>query len=421
MADLRAPVEVFGRAVHERDLKLASASFREYENRLFSLSIFGGDAARSAQYLFHVLWKLMMVVLPWRAGMEAHEESTTEQTLPNRWLPSRFGRRQALAAGSAHRFPAECEAADSSSVWYSGNHLPPHQENKAANDGRTAILVEASDYARYYGSHVPVPGPLRHAVMFQLRGLRAQVDEWRAAARHYTGWLDWRFTFPPYETRRYVGLPQAPRDSGSRRESIETARIPNPASFWASPEPSPTRTYRNEAARLMPERNVVRQSNASERAGTSQVEVCGHVMRMAVVGKLYQPRLPGGREGKRRRASVFNIPVRYWTVGEVGDHSSDGDRWVLVDDGLAGFDVYHSSGIDSLRSSDMLDKQLTKQTSHGRVVTDIVTARALRDMSSGVNRFRGNCCCPGRYLRFWRETATTDGRTRYTSGLMYLT
>lgn len=48
--------------------------------------------------------------------------------------------------------------------------------------------------------------------------------------------------------------------------------------------------------------------------------------------------------GKLWQTSARTSPIRYCTVGEVGDHRSQGDLWLLCDDGASGFDIYDVTG-----------------------------------------------------------------------------
>ncbi|KAK0724845.1 hypothetical protein B0H67DRAFT_117166 [Lasiosphaeris hirsuta] len=61
-------------------------------------------------------------------------------------------------------------------------------------------------------------------------------------------------------------------------------------------------------------------------------------------------------------------PVVFWSVGEVADHRSDADRWVLLSDGRAGFDVFDISGVSSLQGDKFALK--TTLTENGRILGD---------------------------------------------------
>ncbi|KAI3396228.1 hypothetical protein diail_366, partial [Diaporthe ilicicola] len=66
------------------------------------------------------------------------------------------------------------------------------------------------------------------------------------------------------------------------------------------------------------------------------------------------PSAPGRSANSARRAPGAPDEV-YYTVGEVGDHISTGDLWILVDDGAHGHDVYNATWADDQWAFDFDD------------------------------------------------------------------
>ncbi|KAK3346331.1 hypothetical protein B0T25DRAFT_633845 [Lasiosphaeria hispida] len=89
----------------------------------------------------------------------------------------------------------------------------------------------------------------------------------------------------------------------------------------------------------------------------------GQAKRATLVAKKVQ-QMQKEKDSERKQTN----PVVFWTVGEVADHRSDTDRWVLLSDGQAGFDVFDVSGVSRLRGDRFTKK--TTLTENGHLLSD---------------------------------------------------
>lgn len=344
---LRAPLETFAEAHKARDLRWAYATYKLFQERLEvynELFQHNKYAENPSYFIFIAVCRLMQVVLPWEKQTQSHNFSVNYPALPNRWFPSAA----ALAAGCPFRFPPLSEHGRDDYSWGSGGDLiSPLCATSPASMGRKDLVDKAIALFKQYRHLVPTTRPLINNLLNALKATERDVNAHWDDSEEYTGWLDWHFVFPDYQTKRMI----VKKDPASNVMALEpTDLLHDRDEYFASPLGSPVPGVHSghEVIRRkneLPPRQLVQpevQAPAivsSSAAASASASTSQHQAKRATVSSRRQKRHRGQQDEPKRSA-----PSRHWTFGEVADHASEADRWALVSNGQSGFDVYDVTG-----------------------------------------------------------------------------
>jgi hypothetical protein len=327
---LRSPVASFGEAAKAQDMRWAYAYFNLLRGRMNEYGAVlqtSGHQVVSAHYLFQALSMLMQAVLPYETTEITSDSTVITPKQRNRWLPSKT----ALDSGTKIRFPDMWQGGTDPCSWtHGGQWLSPHAKPEYnAEKARSKILSDVRGLLN--SSHRETTRnalALYQAVEGLFSSLERQVEDCKSSRKSYTpnwrGWLKWDFTWPDYNFPVRMNMGTAVHFHGWHHTVAMPVMLGFDWGYLPSQLSSPQGSGPGPASMFV---DAYRQRTA------------GHMMKASVRARKDNPRL-----GRRK------TPAKFWAVGEVADHRSDGDRWVLAPDGQRGFDVYDVSGkwLDSI-------------------------------------------------------------------------
>ncbi|KAK4442095.1 hypothetical protein QBC34DRAFT_456579 [Podospora aff. communis PSN243] len=307
---LRSPLASFGEAAKKKHLKWAYAYFDLFQGRLLDYStVFPTDkeGIPPAQYLFVALSFLMQAVLPFDDTLVKVPDPTETPKQPNRWFPSK----SAAQIGQTVKFPDEWEGGREENTWHRGgialSGFARPQYGGAAS-ARSMMVDRARGILGRYKETVPTSKLLYHAVEDMQRSLKFQIRE----RPQWTSWLDWKFEWPKYDPQ---GANPVSATTQPFHPTLQSAYLPSRLS-------SPSGSVEGPASQIVSAYHHQRQAHASQGVAS------GHMRKASVLGS-----------GKANLIRRKPNPTKYWSIGEVADHRSDGDRWILVPDRRGGFFV----------------------------------------------------------------------------------
>lgn len=323
-----------------------------------------------SHYLFAVLLTLIRATIQWDSVELEYSCTRPMPPLANRWHPS-------LAASSSradramlpHSDPQQ-EPIDENLRW-GGKLQAPGFDHAGSTPGelRLRLLCAAEDHLAVYAYRFQILSqePFVRAVEYTIAHLIAETI---VKGEHYTGWLTWPFVLPEYDgTLKMGGWTKgttAWEDLDHEGDVVIVKEMELVLEMIASPmEPS---TADDDAE---PTNNTQLTNNAQPTNATESRVIVGSVNQddihlpppagtasrvQQIAADKYGPWSPKRRRAsrteteplrfsKRRKKSRLGMECKYWTVGEVGNHCSDTDRWALVEDQEGGFQVQDVTGV----------------------------------------------------------------------------
>lgn len=291
--------------------------------------------------------------------------------LANRWHPSlAASRSRADRAVLPHPDPRR-EPIEENLRWGGKLQAPGFdQTGSTPGEARLRLLCAAEDHLTLYAYRFQILSqePFVRAVESTIAHLKAETI---AKGEHYTGWLTWPFVLPEYDgTLRMGGWTKEGttvwEDLDHVDDEVATKKMELVLEMIASPMEPSTAGDDAEPTNDTQLANNTKPTNATESrvtvGGANQDDI--HLPPAAgTASKVQQIAADKSRpwSPKRRRASWTEIdPLRfskrrkkrrlgmerkYWTIGEVGNHCSDTDRWALVEDQEGGFQVQDVTGM----------------------------------------------------------------------------
>lgn len=204
-------------------------------------------------------------------------------------------------------------------------HLPKGESHPDLTDGcgdRSDYLeLVDMEFQRNHTIHGPLAVGLKQAFETQLNALKQDAKVFSGPGKDHQWLPSWNFGLPVYMDQLAQNNVGHNPGNNARPVSLPIRPAPSPA------VPSPAAPAVVPASASAP---VIANPVAGRPRGTSDPG----------------PRSPGPR-GRTRSMAARVRPVRhlrFYTIGEVGDHLSAESFWVLVNDGNLGYNVFDATG-----------------------------------------------------------------------------
>lgn len=211
----------------------------------------------------------------------------------------------------------------------------------------TILKDEIANRQRTY----PLPDTVWQAVKAMLDSIDREAPQYQVSDK----WLsdEISFVLPPWQSekaQKNVGYAPPseyqPYNAGAQpQQYVPGAASPPQQGPAAGPGP---RTPPQQGPAGGPDPRTPSPSSSNSSAGSAQSNPSPTFSPLGTPSGPRRPasaRLGGGRAARSARRAAMGLDEVYYTVGEVGDHLSTGNLWIIADDGANGYDVYNATDV----------------------------------------------------------------------------